>query len=166
MVACRALNKEITMNNETEIVRGLSQIHSSLVEQYFIAKKNNTILFTNHEDDITEVIFIHDSNLILAFYCSKVRKNKVEEICNKISKIIEEVTPTKYEIIINNNQALVEGLTNHGYRIIEMGSEYVLEKAKPYEGDMFYIRSYEYKCAEEYIDLIDTCFNPLRKKNG
>jgi ribosomal protein S18 acetylase RimI-like enzyme len=149
------------------IVSNLNKIHSSLSGEFYSALDNNHVIKAEVIEGYgSEVMYYYDNVLIMVYYYNNIKGLDMGKFCDNIDNQIENLDPEKYEIITNNNYELVEGFLKHGYREIDMGSEYQLNETSRYTDESINVQGYDESKVDQYIDLIDTCFNPLRMEMG
>ena len=73
----------------------------------------------------------------------------------------------EFEVLVNDQKEIIDYFLDEGLIIVDSGSEYILEEVVN-KSDLkdLEIEKYDLNKASEYIEVIDSAFNPLREKMG
>ncbi|MFW6029936.1 MAG: GNAT family N-acetyltransferase [Halanaerobiales bacterium] len=101
-------------------------------------------------------------------YAFKKLKDNILKTIRETYKKYRNIMPDmEFEVLVNDKKEIIEYLLGQGLTIIDSGSEYILEEVVN-SSDLkdLKIEKYDPKRADDYIEIIDNAFNPLREKMG
>lgn len=150
------------------IVKDLLMIHKSLSKDFLDALEDKKVFFAKHFLGYGSIaIYLNNQKAIYVYAFEKTNDKilaKVENTYRKYSNLFQD---RNFEVLINDNQVLINLFLNKNLVLVDSGSEYILKEAKSKQalGDLK-VEKYNFERIDEYIDIIDKAFNPLRIKTG
>lgn len=150
------------------IKKDLSLIHNSLARDFTDAIEDGNVLYTKSFIGYgSVVIYLKNKKITYIYAFSKLKDKIFKAVIETYNKYRNIMPDREFEVLVNDQKEIIEYFLDEGLFIIDSGSEYILEEIVN-ERDLedLKIEKYDPKRAGEYIEIIDSAFNPLRKKMG
>ncbi len=150
------------------IKRDLSLIHKTLAKDLTEAIEDDKVLYMkNFIGHGSILIYIKSQKIFYVYAFRKINKKILKKVKENYNKYGSMIPDREFEVLVNDQKQIIEYFLGEGLTIVDSGSEYVLESlTNSTDLDELIIEEYDFKRVDEYIEVIDTAFNPLREKIG
>jgi len=152
----------------TLIKKDLLMIHKSLIKDFEDALEDNKIIFTKYFINYGSIVIYFDSNkVVYIFAFKKIKESILEFVKQCFEKYKYLIEGREYEIIVNDEQEIIDIFLDKDLKICDSGSEYRLRNLSKETNLLdLEVGKYDQDRIDEYIEVIDNAFNPLRKRMG